>query len=127
MCVCVCVWLSGSEGLQVHAPCRGKLRTAIFKRVAEILPEYLWRDFVTCREMLLATYLWGMLLPKYLWGDFVTEEPVRGGDAVYQSACRGNLSVETVVPKYLWVDVVTKEPVMGFCYQSTCGGILLPK
>ena len=63
---CVCVWPSGSEGLQVHAPCRGKLRAAIFKRVAQILPEYLWRDFVTCREMLLPTYLWGILLPKYL-------------------------------------------------------------
>ena len=127
MCVCVCVRLSGSEGLQVHAPCRGNLRAAIFKRVAQILPEYLWRDFVTCWEMLLPTYLWGILLPKYLWGDFATEEPVRGGDAVYQSTCGGNLSVETLLPKYLWGDFVTKEPVVGFCYQSTCGGILLPK
>ena len=113
---CVCVWLSGSEGLQVHAPCRGKLRAAIFKRVAQILPEDLWRDFVTCREMLLPTYLWGILLPKYLREDFVTEG---------RRCC---------LPKYLWGefvcgDFVTKlpKPVVGFCYQSTCGGILLPK
>ena len=122
---CVCVWLSGSEGLQVHAPCRGKLRAAIFKRVAQILPEYLWRDFVTCREMLLPTYLWGILLPKFLWGDLVTKEPVVG--FCYQSTCGGIL-----LPKYLWWDFVTKVPVGGFVTKIPVGGsgnleLLCPK
>ena len=60
----------------------------------------------------------GDFATKYLWGDFVTEEPCEG-----RGCC---------LPKYLWGefvcgDFVTKIPVGGFCYQRTCGGILLPK
>ena len=39
------------------------------------MPEYLYRDFVTCRKMLLPTYLWGILLPKYLRGIFAMVRP----------------------------------------------------